>query len=114
MTRPHAGRVIVCGAYLIATVGLMILAFDDVLYDRWAIFGASGATLVALVAILVTGNAYLWLGVGGAWIYAVVIEMIRGPEGAAKIGLSLVFLAFAFGALGAYVANRMSAGVIHV
>lgn len=106
LQRPHIGRAVLCTAYLLATAGLVVLAFDGVLFDKWAIFGASVATVLAVVALLVTGWGDLYLGIGAAWLYACLIEMLRGPGDKDRAGLGLVFLAFAFGALAAYTAWR--------
>lgn len=104
--RPSAALVVVTTSFLLATAGLLILAFDDTLYDEWAIVGASGATIIALVCIALTRSPVYWLVVGAAWVYAAVIELLRAPNGYAKVGLSLIFLALAFGALGAYTGYR--------
>lgn len=107
--RPHIGRAVLCTAYLLATVGLLVLAFDGILFDKFAIVGAAGATIVCLVALLFTGWGDLYLGIGAAWLYACLIEMLRGPGDKDRAGLGLVFLAFALGALAAYTAWRREA-----
>lgn len=106
-SRPHLGRIVVSIAYALATTGLLILAFHpNPLHDEWAIVGASVATLVLLALLLWTGHGELWLGVGGAWVYAAVIQAIRGPNDLDRAALALIFVAFAVGALGAYTAYR--------
>lgn len=107
--RPHVGRIVVAFAYMLGTAGLLVLAWDAVLLDRWGITGAAVGTLALLGLILYTGRGGLWLGVGGCWIYAAVIEAFRGASTDERTGLSLVFLALAFGALAAYVAYRREA-----
>lgn len=104
--RPQAGTIVICLAYLLATAGLMSLAFDHSLFDTWAIVGAGVVTVVALVFILLTREPLAWLLVAAAWVYAAVIELFRGPNGYEKGGLALVFLALALGALGTYTAYR--------
>lgn len=113
LRRPHLGRVVVSVAYGLATSGLLVLAStsDGLLVDEWAIVGASIATLGLLVVILATGEGALWLGVGAAWIYATVMEMLRGPNNLDRAGLSLVFAALAVGGLGAYTAYRRDIAV---
>lgn len=113
LVRPHLGRIVVSLAYMLATSGLLVLAStsDGLLVDEWAIVGASIVTLALLLAILATGEGALWLGVGGAWIYAAVMEMLRGPNNLDRAGLSLVFLALAVGGLGAYTAYRRDTAV---
>jgi hypothetical protein len=93
-------------SFMLATAGLMILAFDSVLYDQWAIFVASAGTIVLLVMILFGRFAAGWLGVAACWIYATAIEVIRGPNIIDRIGLCLIFVALALGALAFYTAYR--------
>lgn len=107
--RPPLIRIVIATTYVLATSGLLILAFDGVLFDRWAIAGASIGTLVLLAILLATGHGPLYLGVGGSWIYAAIIELLRGPAGANHVGMTLVFVALAFGALAAYTAYRREA-----
>lgn len=109
LTRPHLGRIALGASYSLATAGLLILATDGVLFDEWAIVGAAVVTLIALAALMLTGEGWLYLIVGGAWLYATVIEAIRGPTSGDRAGLALVFLALAVGALAAYTAYRREA-----
>lgn len=110
LARPHLGRAIVALAYTLAAAGLLVLASADLRFDRWAIVGASGATILGLVILLVTGLGYLWLLVSAAWIYATVIEAVHAAASASdRAGLALVFCALALGALAAYVAWRREA-----
>lgn len=110
LERPPWVRVVICAAYLLASTGLLILGLTpNVLFDKWALVGAAIATLVLLVAILATGLGQLYLGVGGAWIYATVMEFIRVAGSDERTGLGLIFLALAVGALAAYTAWRREA-----
>jgi hypothetical protein len=107
--RPHPGTIAILGAYVLATAGLMILAFDDALFDEWAIVGAGVVTLATLVVFYLTRHPVCWLVVAAAWVYAAVIELFRGPNGYEKSGLALVFFAFALGALATYTGYRREA-----
>ena len=103
---PKVDRILRIGTYYLASVGLILLAFNHVLFDRWAVFGGGIATMFVLTVILFTAYVELWLLVTAAWIYAIVIELIRAPAGVGKWGLALVFLALAFGSASTYTAWR--------
>ncbi|MCL2734351.1 MAG: hypothetical protein FWE15_30595 [Actinomycetia bacterium] len=104
--RPVAARLILSVSYILDTAGLTVLAFDNLLYDQWAVFGAGTATLCVLVFILFTGYAALWLAVGAAWTYATIIEAVRGPSTLDRIGLCMIFAAMAAEAFAAYSGDR--------
>ena len=104
--RPDLRRGVGIAGFLLATAGLTVLAWDNVVYDQWAVFGAGVATLAALLALAVTGWGTLWLGVAGAWTYATVVEAFRGPDTIERAGVALLFSSFAVMALGAYTVWR--------
>lgn len=110
LERPPWVRVVICASYALSSTGLLILGLTpNVLFDKWALVGAAIATLLLLVAILTTGLGQLYLGIGGAWIYATVMELIRVTGTEEATGLGLIFLALAVGALAAYTAWRREA-----
>jgi hypothetical protein len=108
--RRHPARVVLAVAYAMAGVGIVVMAFDSILYNRWATVVLEGVGLVALALVLVTGRALLWLFVGAVWLYAGVVASTRGIDLEERAGLALIFFALAFGALAAYVAE--SRGVL--
>lgn len=105
--RPTFDRIMRVSTHIIASVGLAILAWDHFLYDQWAIFGAGIATIIALLILLFTGKIMMWLIVAAAWIYAIVIELVRVTDTYAKWGVALIFLAMAFSALATYTNWRL-------
>jgi hypothetical protein len=91
--------------YAIATCGLLVLAFDSVLFDRVATVIWAAIVLALLVWILVTGWGWAWLAVAALWLYEVVIVAVRATYPYQRAGLALICFAIAVGALTAYVAS---------
>jgi FtsH-binding integral membrane protein len=104
--RTRIPRLIVAFEFLIANAGLLVLAFDKLLNDRWPIVALEVVALAAVVAVLKWGIALAWLVVGGVWVYASVIVAVRLTDTDERIGLALIFAALAFGALAAYLATE--------
>ncbi|HSS11138.1 MAG TPA: hypothetical protein VLL25_14725 [Acidimicrobiales bacterium] len=104
LERPNPARLVLAVAYALATTGLVVIAFDSLLYNQWATFGLAVLTLMTLAAILLTGYGVGWLVVGGLWVYAAVIATIRSTDPYEQAGLGLIFTALAIGALAAYIA----------
>jgi hypothetical protein len=101
----HPARLVLAIAYAVAGIGVIVMAFDSILFNRWASVALEGVGLLLLVVLLRTGWAWLWLIVGAVWLYAATISAFRGVDSYERAGVALIFLALAFGALAAYVAE---------